>query len=155
MKKLILGLLLGALTFAATPAVAQATGSIEGVDLHVYQYPNAATTTLVCDGTDIVTFDNMRVESQVDIVGQGESERFDRRLTLYLVSGSGPRQQVTYIWDDLTRNHSKPAGQAVFEVHQTNQRLDSFTGAKLRWVVTLTGRTSGVSISETCDFTVA
>jgi hypothetical protein len=155
---LAVALLAAALVFLPLPAfgdhVTEPTAPITGIDLHVYQYPNPRTTTLACTGSEVVTFDNMRVESRVTATAT-PSEHWNERLTLYQVATNQFGQEsIKYIWDVAWLHANIPPHQPVFESHQTNQQLGSLTGAKLRWVNTVTGRESGLVFTDSCTFIV-
>lgn len=158
MRRFVYLLIVAALMVAvAVPAIAdhvtEPTAPLTGINLHVYQYPNPQTTTLSCSGSEVVTFDNMRVESRVTATGT-PSEHWDERLTLYQVQGSGLRERIQYIWDVTWRHANIPPHQQIFEAHQTNQQLGALTGLKLRWVDTVTGRESGLKFTDSCTFIV-
>lgn len=139
---------------AAADHIVEPSAPITATELLLYKYPDR-TTMLACDGTDVVTFDNMRIESRVTATA-APSEHFRERLTVYQVENPGTRiERIRYIWSvDWKHSNIPPHGPRLWESHQSNQRLDDHTGQTLIVEDVITGDVTGAQFISTCRFLV-
>lgn len=162
------------LALVAGPAVAdhvsEPTIPITGMTLRLYKYQELPSTLLTaCDGSEEVTFANLRVESLVTASGIGSegnpSEHYHERLKLEVITQLGqPQQAEKYQWDVEWKHSNIPphASQVVgspvrtWESSQTNQRILGVypSGTVLRFTEVLTTLESEQQFVSVCTFTV-
>ena len=159
-----------AMALVAGPAVAdhvnEPTTPITAVRMALYQYSNSAETLLtVCNGSEVVLFDNMRVETFVTaagVKGNGNpSEHFDERLTLVRVLNLGQNNEAEkYEWEAFWRHsnippHALRAAGSGWESSQNKQQLENYAaGTVLRFIDKVSPLESGGSFTASCTFTV-
>lgn len=180
---LALGLMLGLSAPVLADHINEPTAAISGIRLTLFRY--AAPTGTVqqvrndsgvlsypagCDGSVVVNFDNLRVETDVRsdtlaLAGRGAdpSEHFKEQITLYEVFGFGSHNETfLYDWSSQWKHtnippHAKPAGGSDqgWESSQNNQNLIRWApGTVLRFTHEVQGMESGVILVESCTFTV-
>lgn len=111
MKKIIMGVVIGMLLGLSLPVLAdhvlEPTAPITGVELRVYNYPHAATLLTACDGSETVSWNNVRIEPDVIAVAK-PSEHFDGRIVFAKVLNPGRRETVRAVWDNEWKHSNLP-----------------------------------------------
>lgn len=140
----------GLVVMASVPAIAhhvsEPTAPIQSLQLRLAQYGDTSTT-LACDGTDVVTFDTLRIEAYAQVAAV-PSEHFTVRLTVH----STDRAANWYaLWH---HQNVAPHGRLRSEIVQSQQSLGH--GAH-DWEVTVlvVGSESGLRFEESCPFRAA
>lgn len=164
MRKLLLGLFVGALLMVSVPVVAdhivEPTAPIIATRLALFEYNNRPATLLTCDGTEIVSFDVMRIELDVDAAAR-PSEHWNHIFTLTSFDANGKNDVVE--WQTKPRHANIPpheggkleGGAIRWEADEISQGLHGFApGVKLRFDSRLMTLESGVIFDKSCTFTV-
>lgn len=142
---LAVGLVLSPLGADATH-VSEPTAPVTGISLRMGEYPGVNQNPLTCDGTEQVTFENLRIEPLVTVSAK-PSEHWVLRISVF----KGSRLD----WDVQVPHQNAPPHfiGTTFEAAQSNQyRLSQEPGP---WTVTATvsGQESGARYSTSCTFT--
>lgn len=176
-----------ALALVSAPVLAdhitEPTAAISGIRLTLFRYAAPAGTiqqvkndsgvityAAGCNGSVVVDFDNLRVETDVRsdtlaLAGRGAdpSEHFKEQITLFEVFGFGTHNETRlYDWSSQWKHtnippHAKPGGGTAqgWESSQNNQNLIRWEpGTVLRFTHEVQGMESGVQLEESCTFVV-
>lgn len=151
------------LLMATTPAIAdhvnEPTLPITGMTIDIYQYPNRTETLLsACDGSEKVTFNNLRVEPLISYTRDGNggaSEHWTLRIEVLpgkLVNGQF-RATKTLGGSDTIWHHQNVPPHFTAPVYEATQ-WNTYMGVVGYWrvFVQVTGEESGVVLTETCLF---
>lgn len=150
------------LVLVAVPAigdhVTEPTAPVTGLQLDVYQYTNPSTTMMLCNGTDQITFDLVRIEPRVWVAAK-PSEHYTVNVQVVFAETLSGRAAITFKQWGITWKHQNVsphatgglAGRPPVEVAETNQYLWGRLGF---WTVSATviGEESGGVFSKTCVF---
>ena len=131
-----------------SPAAADPSANrIVALDLLLAEYPNRDTQ-LVCDGNDVVTFRNLRVEARIDVEST-PSEHWTTRIKFRHEVRGGSQGN----WSLLYHHQNVAPGRPRLnnEFGQVQQKL-----APGPWTVTYKaiGAESGIELEESCSFLV-
>ncbi|HKY47509.1 MAG TPA: hypothetical protein VJQ79_05935 [Acidimicrobiia bacterium] len=149
-----------ALTAIAIPSQAdhvnEPTAPITAIGMRVFDYPHAVTM-LRCDGTDVVLFDEARVE--LDVRSEVKpSEHFTATREYYLSVPDRRGRLIGRYKDQAVWEHSNipphtPTEGKDWEHVQSNHRFEDYTGP-FTFRFRVVGDESGNEFEVICPFTV-
>lgn len=164
LRHVLVAFVLGVLLMASVPVIAdhvnEPTAPIVATRISLFEYNNRPNTLLVCDGTEVVSFDVMRIELDVDAAAR-PSEHWNHIFTLTSFDAAGKNPIVE--WQTKPRHANIPpheggklgGGVIRWEADEISQGLHGFaSGTKLRFDSRLMALESGVIFDKSCIFTV-
>lgn len=137
--------------------VIEPTAPVTGMQLFLYKYTSPTTTLMRCDGTDRITFDQVRIEPRISVAAK-PSEHYTVNIQVTFAESLSGRAAITFRQWGLTWSHQNVGphtkGGSVekpWEVAQVNQWLHGRLGF---WTVnaTVTGEESGAVFERSCTF---
>lgn len=153
--------LAASIALIAGPAIAdhvtEPTAPVTGLFLKVYKYTDPLNTMMRCDGTDRITFDQVRIEPGVSVAGK-PSEHYTVNVNVAFAESLSGRAAVTFKQWGASWKHQNVAPHAnggtaekPREVAEVNQWLHGRLGF---WIVetSVTGEESGAAFTRSCTF---
>lgn len=162
MRRIAVALVLGAMLGLSVPAigdhVTEPTAPVTGLFLKVYKYTDPQNTMMRCDGTDQITFDQVRIEPGISVAGK-PSEHYTVNMNVTFAESLSGRAHITFKQWGNTWKHQNVGphasgglvGKPPAEVAQANQWLHGRLGF---WTVetSVLGEESGAVFERSCTF---